>query len=1194
MLESRHLLSAGFSPQATTAAGDAVARPADVPGSGFFVTNGKVYDANGYEFQIRGFNHTTRHGNATRNLDAINEFDKAGANAVRTTFGTFGVGTTPAQRKSIVEQYLSQGIVPIVEDHSATNGIYASQLQTIVDRWLQPENVQWLKQYESNIILNIANEWGPNTSLWRDAYISNIARIRAAGINAMIMVDAGQSGQSIYTIQQWARDILDADPNHNVVFSIHMYGYWRTEGATDVGSWSSPIGSPWDIATEIAEVQAAGIPLVVGEYSTQLNIHVPYDHRRAMEIYTAAGVGSLAWSWNQNSDATFDMIARTAGWNYDSDSDLRAFGKLVINDPALGLKHLARPSTVLHPATISGRLVDESDLPIAGATVFIDDNNNGQLDPAERSNVTTGTGTFALNKLPQGTHALRVVGNETRLTTVALPAGETVDVQLTTLAVAPTEATGTVSGYVFDDTSRDGYRQAGESGLEGHIVYLDLNRDGIADAGEPQTVTDSTGGYTFTEVPVGTHALRVVLPGGFVETTLAVDVASVAGGQFIAAPIGITQPPPQGAIAGTLLQDLNLNGIKDAGEVGYSSRDVFLDLNNNGTLDTNEPRTSTAFDGTFYFPRLDPGTYTVVRSPNNKFVVVLSTQVEVVAGETVESVLLTGLEMPATASGIVYTDSNSNGTHNTDEAVRAGVTVYIDTDGDGVLDAGEPSAVTDAAGAFVFTGLHPDNYTFRAVPPTGLIQTSAAASMYLSPNQYYTAIQLGVGLQLPPTPPPTPVTGSISGVYFHDVNGNRRLGSGESPIPGVVVYLDANNNGSLDTGEASTVTNAAGAFSFTSVVPGTQRLRSVVPAGTSLTTPVYDVILAPGQTFAVARFGLNAIPVTFNPASIRGVVFGDSNLNGIYDTGDPIGDNRVVFLDSNNNGKLDSGEPQTTTASNGTFSFTGLDAGTYYVRRVMPTGYTHSTQPIDLVLTAGQNVTNANIGSKKGTVPTPPPPPPPPVGELASIRGVVFGDANLNGVYDTGDSIGDNRVVFLDTNNNGKLDSGELQTTTASNGTFAFTGLVAGTYYVRRVMPTGYTYSTAPINLVLTAGQNVTNANIGSKKGTTTTPPPTTTGSISGFLYSDSNRNGLFNTGEPYIGARVVYLDTDNDNKLDSNEKNVTTDASGKFSFTGLAPGTYRVKRVLPTGYKMTSTPVVITLAAGQIIAGVAIGSASV
>ena len=131
MLESRRLFSAGFSPQATLSARDVVARPADVPGTGFFVANGNVYDANGYEFLVRGFNHTTRHGNATRNLDAINEFDKTGVNAVRTTFGTFGVGTTPTQRKSIVEQYISQGIIPIVEDHSATNGTSASQLLTL-------------------------------------------------------------------------------------------------------------------------------------------------------------------------------------------------------------------------------------------------------------------------------------------------------------------------------------------------------------------------------------------------------------------------------------------------------------------------------------------------------------------------------------------------------------------------------------------------------------------------------------------------------------------------------------------------------------------------------------------------------------------------------------------------------------------------------------------------------------------------------------------------------------------------------------------------------------------------------------------------------------------------------------------------------------------------------------------------------
>jgi len=53
--------------------------------------------------------------------------------------------------------------------------------------------------------------------------------------------------------------------------------------------------------------------------------------------------------------------------------------------------------------------------------------------------------------------------------------------------------------------------------------------------------------------------------------------------------------------------------------------------------------------------------------------------------------------------------------------------------------------------------------------------------------------------------------------------------------------------------------------------------------------------------------------------------------------------------------------------------------------------------------------------------------------------------------------------------------------TTGDGGAFAFSGLAAGTYRVRRVFPTGYTYSTPLINVKLAAGQSVSGLAIGSK-----------------------------------------------------------------------------------------------------------------
>lgn len=74
----------------------------------------------------------------------------------------------------------------------------------------------------------------------------------------------------------------------------------------------------------------------------------------------------------------------------------------------------------------------------------------------------------------------------------------------------------------------------------------------------------------------------------------------------------------------------------------------------------------------------------------------------------------------------------------------------------------------------------------------------------------------------------------------------------------------------------------------------------------------------------------------------------------------------------------------------------------------------------------------------------------------ASISGVVFKDANSNGVQDTGEIGIGPVVVYIDANNNDLRDTGELTAATdGDTGAYAFTGVAAGTYTVRiQVTPT--------------------------------------------------------------------------------------------------------------------------------------------
>ena len=79
------------------------------------------------------------------------------------------------------------------------------------------------------------------------------------------------------------------------------------------------------------------------------------------------------------------------------------------------------------------------------------------------------------------------------------------------------------------------------------------------------------------------------------------------------------------------------------------------------------------------------------------------------------------------------------------------------------------------------------------------------------------------------------------------------------------------------------------------------------------------------------------------------------------------------------------------------------------------------------------------------------------------INGVVWNDANHNGVRDPGEAGLSSIAVYLDLNHNGKLDKADRSTITDSRGGFAFPDLSPGSYTVREVVPRGYA-ATAPLS----------------------------------------------------------------------------------------------------------------------------------
>lgn len=160
------------------------------------------------------------------------------------------------------------------------------------------------------------------------------------------------------------------------------------------------------------------------------------------------------------------------------------------------------------------------------------------------------------------------------------------------------------------------------------------------------------------------------------------------------------------------------------------------------------------------------------------------------------------------------------------ETGQVGDLVWLDVDGDGIKDPGEPGlanvevtlkdefgtpvavALTDSNGGYRFTGVLPGNDYFVDITaglPAGLIQTAPSGrsddrtdSFGLASGQVYLDADLGYR--------PPAGTGTIGDYVWQDINMDTIQDPGELGLGGVTVllYRDVNNNGTLEAGGAPT------------------------------------------------------------------------------------------------------------------------------------------------------------------------------------------------------------------------------------------------------------------------------------------------------------------------------------------------------------------------------------------------------
>jgi cyclophilin family peptidyl-prolyl cis-trans isomerase len=474
-------------------------------------------------------------------------------------------------------------------------------------------------------------------------------------------------------------------------------------------------------------------------------------------------------------------------------------------------------------------------------------------------------------------------------------------------------------------------------------------------------------------------------------------------------------------------------------------------------------------------------------------------------------------------TGRKFHDLDADAVQDVGESGLQGWVIQLDSGADGTIDF---VTTTAADGTYSFTALPPGTYRVREQLQTGWTQTTAnPVDIVLDGLNSTTGVDFGNFQQL-----------TIAGRKFHDLDGDGTDDGGADPgLAGWTIQLDTGADGTVDV---TAITAADGTYQFPDLGPGVYRVGEVLQSGFVQTTAnPADITGTSGTNVGGADFG------NFELITINGRKFEDSDGDGTDDTGSDSGlPGWTIELDIGADGTVDA---TTTTAADGSFSFTDLGPGTYRVREVLQTGWMQTTSnPTDTTATSGVNRIAADFGNF----------------QLITISGQKVNDLDGGGTRDPGEPGLEGWTIFLDSDDNGQLDDGEQSTTSDADGNFSFGDLGPGVFRVREVLQAGWINTFSIAGIVALSGDDVADVDVGNFQLIT----------ISGRKFHDRDNDGTDNGGsDAGLAGWVIELDVGANGTVDAT---VTTAFDGAYSFTDLGPGTYRVREQIQPGW-IQSTP---------------------
>ncbi|WP_461098609.1 hypothetical protein [Spirosoma luteolum] len=586
--------------------------------------------------------------------------------------------------------------------------------------------------------------------------------------------------------------------------------------------------------------------------------------------------------------------------------------------------------------------------------------------------------------------------------------------------------------------------------------------------------------------------------------------------------------------------------------------------------------------------------------------------------------LSASLGPPSTLSGNVFDDGNAGTINGT--GTNAGGTLFANlVSSSGVVIATTPIA---ADGTYSFTNIYADTYTVvlsttqgtvgsappAAALPTGWVNTGegvgatptttdgtvngiVTATIAGTSATGETLTNVNFGIEQLPTPTSSTLTaqGNPGGTVGVSIPPASFTGTDPDGTVAQIIYTAFPTNVTSLTIGASVYTSATFPAGGVTAVTGTAVRIDPVDGAVTAVIPFRAVDNAGFSSTATA-----SVSVPFTTLTLSGTVFDDANgltdntVNGTAtNTGSPL---FAVLTDPVANTVIGS----TAVAANGTYSFAGLNGGSYQVRlsttagtvgaappaASLPTGWTNTAEGtaaagdgtvngITNVTITNVNLTGVNFGIEQLPAPT--------SSTLASqgnpggTVGVAVPPASFTGTDPDGTVARINYTAFP-TNVNSLTIGGTVYT----SATFPAGGVTAVTGTAVSIDPVdGAVTAVIPFKAIDNAGFSST--------ATGSVSVPFTTMSISGTVFNDANAltDNLVNGTATNAGGQLYAV-------LISGAGTVVASTSvasnGTYNFAGLLPGTYNV-RLSTTTLTVGSVAPAATVPAGYTITGEGVGT---